>query len=412
LAGGGDPSPPFHHRRAHERSTALSPLLLFFLGLLVLLAGAELLVRGSAHLARILGIPAVVVGLTVVALGTSAPEIVVTVRSTLTGRPELALGNVVGSNVFNVLFILGLSALLVPLDVSARLVRLDVPVMVGASFLVWFLARGGGMSRGDGLLLLALAGAYTLFFLVRAARGRDGEKAGQPGGRTGAMDEAESRPGEGDAPAGGSADPPGAGASSVPMHVLLVVAGLAALPFGAEWLIRGAAGTAAVLGIPELVVGLTLLAGGTSLPEVAAFFVAFLRGERDLAVGNVVGSNVYNLLLVLGAGAALSPTGLPVPRGVMVFDFPVMTAVAVACLPIFFTGARIDRWEGALFLGYYLAYLTLLLMGAVEHVLLPFLSLIMLAFVVPLTGVTLGVILFRELRARRGGAPWNEGDSP
>ena len=359
----------------------LSSLLLLAGGLALLVLGAEWLVRGSARLALLLGIPPLVVGLTVVAVGTSAPEAMVTLGAALDGRSQVALGNVLGSNVFNILLILGLAAVIAPIAVASRLLRLDVPAMVLLSVLVYLLALNGVIGPWEGGLLLALGAGYT-GYRVWLARSRRIETPRPTVSREKAIR---------------TGTPPG----GLGKNLALTGAGLVLLAVGARWFVEGAIDVGRALGMSELVIGLTLVAGGTSLPEVAASIMAAFRGERDIAVGNVVGSNLYNLTLVLGLGGVASPGGIPVATGVLGFDIPFMIIVSVACLPIFFTGARIDRWEGALFLAYYVAYLGCLFLEAVDHDVLPLYSGIMWLFVIPLTVVTLGVIVVRELRARR-----------
>lgn len=340
-------------------------------GLVALVVGAELLVRGASRIAAQAGISPLVIGLTVVAFGTSAPELAVSVGGALTGQSDVALGNVLGSNTFNVLFVLGASAVIVPLVVSSQLVRLDVPVMIGVSGLVMMLAWDGRIGRVDGLVLLTGIVVYT-GLLFRIAR----------------------RTGEAEAP-----PTPEAGSSLFPFVVLAAV-GLGLLVLGARWMVGGAVTVAEMMGVSELVIGLTVVAVGTSLPEVVTSLVAAFRGERDIAVGNVVGSNIFNLLGVLGATAAIAPEGVAVDAAVLRFDLPVMVAVAVVCLPIFFTGLEIARWEGALLLGYYAAYTCYVVLAATRHVAQGALADAMLWFVMPLTVVTLAVSV---LRSRRGG---------
>lgn len=350
--------------------------LLFFLGLVLLIVGAEALVRGASALALSFGISPLVVGLTVVAFGTSSPELAVSVQSTWAGRVDLALGNVVGSNVFNVLFILGVSAVIVPLLVARQLVRQEVPVMVGVSLLLLMLAADGGLGRPDGLLLLGLLLAYTVF-LVRQSR----------------------RQGRADVQPGGAAPPPRA--RSVPVQLLLIAGGLGLLVLGATWLVDAAVAFAQRLGVSELVIGLTIVSAGTSLPEGATSIVAAVRGQRDIAVGNVVGSNIFNILGVLGVSAIVAPAGLAVAPSMLAFDLPVMIAVALACLPIFFTGYMIARWEGVLFLGLYTAYTAYLLLAAQAHDALQPFSAVMAMGVLPIVALTLAVVAWREWQARR-----------
>jgi cation:H+ antiporter len=359
-------------------------LVLFVVGLALLIVGAELLVRGASRLATAVGISPLVVGLTVVAFGTSSPELAVTSQASFAGQADLALGNVVGSNVFNVLFVLGLSALAAPLIVSQQLVRLDVPIMVGASVLLFLLALDGTIGRLDGLLLFAGIVAYTGFLVRQSRRESAAVKA--------EYEEAFGEPGDG-APASGG---------RLVVQVGFVAAGLALLVLGSRWLVEGAVAVATTLGVSELVIGLTIVAAGTSLPEVATSVLATVRGERDIAVGNVVGSSIYNVLAILGISGLVAPGGLPVAPSMLAFDIPVAIAVAVACLPIFFTGHLIARWEGALFLGYYAAYALYLILAATEHDALTAFGGVMLAFVLPLTAVTLAVLAVRSLR---GGLP-------
>lgn len=354
-------------------------VLLFLLGLVLLVVGAEALVRGASRLALSVGISPLVVGLTVVAFGTSAPELAVSIQSAGTGRADLALGNVVGSNIFNVLFILGVSALIVPLLVARQLVRQEVPVMIGVSLLLLALALDGRITRGDGALLLGLLIAYTAFLVYQSRRQNQGGDAGLSDGA--------------------SASP---GWESRPVaQLLLIAAGLGSLVLGATWLVDSAVSFATYLGVSELVIGLTIVAAGTSLPEVATSIVAALRGQRDIAVGNVVGSNVFNILGVLGVSSMASPAGIAVAPSVLAFDLPVMIAVALACLPIFFTGNLIARWEGVLFFGLYAAYMAYVLMAAQQHDALQPYSAVMVTAVLPLLALTLAVVAWREWHNRR-----------
>ena len=351
---------------------------MFVLGGLLLIGGAELLVRGASRLAIAAGISPLVVGLTVVAFGTSSPEMAVTVSSAYAGQADVAVGNVVGSNIFNVLFILGLSAVIAPLVVAQQLVRLDVPLMIGVSLLALVLGLDGVVGRLDGVLLFSGIVAYTLF-LIRQSRKETAAVRGEYAEAFGGED--------------GKRTPRW-------MDGLFILVGLALLVVGAGWLVEAAVSTATALGVSELVIGLTIVAAGTSLPEVATSILATIRGERDIAVGNVVGSNIFNLLAVLGLGSIAAPEGVPVPSGAVTFDIPVMIAVAVATLPVFFTGYTIARWEGAAFLAFYVAYSSYLVLDATEHHLLNELGAAMTWFVLPLTAVTLLVLAGRSLRQR------------
>ena len=357
---------------------------LFVLGLVLLVAGAELLVRGASRLAARFGISPLVIGLTVVAFGTSAPEMAVSVQAGLAGQADIALGNVVGSNIFNVLFILGVSALIVPLVVSQQLVRLDVPIMIGVSVLLLVMALDGRISGLDGLLLFSGIVAYTVFAI---RQGRKESAAVQA--------EYAQEYGDGKSPA----------LKRLPLQIAFIVAGLALLVLGAHWLVGGAVAIARLFGVSELIIGLTIVAAGTSLPELATSVVAALRGERDIAVGNIVGSNIFNILAIAGIAAVVTPGGLEVAPALLRFDILVMIAVALACLPIFASGHLIARWEGALFLGYYAAYVLYLILAATQHDALPAFSAAMFGFVLPLTTVTLIVLLLRHRSRTAEGTP-------
>lgn len=351
------------------------------LGLVFLVVGAEGLVRGASRLAAAAGISPLVIGLTVVAYGTSMPETVVSIVSSLNGQPDLAIGNVVGSNIFNVLFILGVAALITPLVVSRQLVRFDVPLMIGASFVLLGLCWDGNLSRLDGAILFGGAVAYTWFLIwqsrreSRERREADDEFAKEFGAK------------------------PGRGKFAWLGDVALLVGGLGALVLGSRWLVDAAVTFAKAFGVSELVIGLTIVAAGTSLPEVATSIVASIRGERDIAVGNVVGSNIFNILCVLGLASIVSPAGVAISQAALSFDIPVMIAVALACLPIFFTDHLIARWEGGLFLAFYVAYTVYLVLAATQHDALAGYSNVMLVAVLPLTAVTLLVLGIRAFRA-------------
>ncbi len=345
----------------------------FLLGLVFLVGGAELLVRGASRLAAAARISPLIVGLTVVAYGTSAPELAVSGRASLSGDTGVALGNVVGSNIFNVLFILGITAMSSPLTISSQLVRIDVPIMAGVSLLAWLLGRNGVIGPAEGALLLSLLAGYTILQVLLARRYARKESV------------QESAP---------ISARPDAGLKRVAFHVVFVLAGLACLGVGADWFVRGAMAIAQRLGITELLIGLTIVAAGTSLPELAASVWATVRGERDLAVGNVVGSNIFNLLGVLGASALLSTGGIEVSRDALHYDIPVMIATAVACLPIFISGATVTRLEGFLLWFYYALYLVVLVLDAINSPLERPVSQAIAFIFIPLTATILLSSLF------------------
>lgn len=340
--------------------------LLLAIGLVLLVVGADGLVKGAARLAASIGIPSLVIGLTVVAFGTSAPELAVSIRSALAGQSEMAIANVVGSNIFNVLFILGLAAIITPLAISRQLIRQDVPLMVLASMLVFYMIRDGVLSRLDAGILVVLLLAYTVFLFVQGKRTEATERAS---GANNTVAPSVSGAALSDAASTEQDDEVDAlirGTHPTWQNLLWIVGGLACLVAGANLLVNSAVNIARAFAVSEAVIGLTIVAVGTSLPEVMTSIVASIKGQRDIAVGNVVGSNIFNLLAVLGVSGVLSSNGLAGNEQLVQQDFPVMLAVALLCVPLFFTGAILSRIEGALFFILYLAY-TLFLIGGALH---------------------------------------------
>lgn len=351
--------------------------MMFALGLICLVAGAEALVRGASRIALSSGISPLVVGLTIVAFGTSAPEMAVSVGASLDGKPDLAVGNVIGSNIANTLLILGVSAVIIPLSVAGQIIRQEVPILIGVTLLLLGFAWNGVISRPEAALLLCLMLGYTAFLIVQSRRTANGT-AGEF---------------EDEMPADAHWD------RHWGVQLALVAGGLGLLVLGADWLVGAAVEVARALGVSDLVIGLTVVAIGTSMPEIATSTLAALRGERDIAVGNVIGSNLFNILGCLGLAGLASAKGIPVPPAALSFDLWVLLAVTFACLPVFLTGREIARWEGVLFLGYYIAYTAFLILRAQQHSALPAFSSAMLSFVIPLTIVTLVVSMFRSRRA-------------
>lgn len=315
----------------------------FVLGLVILVLGAELLVRGAVVLAAVARISPLVIGLTVVAFGTSAPELAVSTISSLKGDAAIALGNVVGSNIFNVLLILGLSAVIVPLSVTSQLVRLDVPLMVIVSIGAWLAALDGTLNRWEALLMIAAFLSYTAWLIRAGRREVNATAANAPSDAT-PTDQATTK--------------------QLIGHLLLVAVGLGCLVLGARWLVNSSMEIARTFGVSDMVIGLTIVAAGTSLPELATSIVAAIKGQRDIAIGNVVGSNVFNLLAVLSTATLLSTTGIPIARPVLWFDFWVMMWVALLCWPTFLSHASLSRGEGAVMLLLYILYTLLLILEA------------------------------------------------
>lgn len=340
----------------------LIAIALLVVGLVVLVGAAEFFVRGASAIADRMGISPLIVGLTVVAFGTSAPELAVSLDSTWNGKPDLAVGNVVGSNIFNVLFILGCTAIISPLIVERKLIRTEVPIMIGAAIVLWLMVLDARLHQLEGALLFAALVAYIVYAIVGARREAN-------------MDAPTHTPAVNTNP------------SRAWTSALMLGVGFAGIVIGSNLLVRGATDVAKAMGVSNLIVGLTIVAAGTSLPEVATSIVAALRGHRDIAVGNVIGSNIFNVLGILGLTGALTPGGIPVAPSVLSFDLPLMMAVCLACLPVLVSGWGVSRFEGiALFCGY-IAYTTYLVLDASGHDELARISATTLWFVIPLAGI-------------------------
>lgn len=348
-------------------------ILTFIAGLLALVAGAEALVRGASRLALSIGISPLVIGLTVVAFGTSAPEVAVSVGAVLDDKNDIAIGNVVGSNIFNVLFILGLSAVITPLMVNRQIIRQEVPIMVGASLLLLVLSLDLVLSLLDCVLLSLLLVAYTVFLVVQSRREEKSETdeyrlLTQHASRWDAH---------------------------WAVQLLLIAAGLGLLVLGSRWLVSAAVAFARDFGVSDLVIGLTVVAAGTSMPEVATSVMASVRKERDIAIGNAIGSTTFNILGCIGISGLVSTNGLAVAPSVLNFDIWIMLASAFACLPVFISGRKIARWEGVIFLAYYIAYTSYLILAAQDHSALEAFNTMMLSFILPMTVVTFVVMILK-----------------
>ncbi len=351
----------------------LLTIFLFVVGIGLLVYGADMMVSGASSLALAAGISPLVIGLTVVAFGTSAPELAVSVQSAVNGVPDIALGNVVGSNIANILLILGLSAGIAPLLVASQILRFDVPLMIGVSVLVYVLALNGTLGFFEGLVLFLGLVAYTVWLIVKSLRDPN------------------------DAPS--SDDIP---AKSYPwyINVLMVIGGLLLLAVGGNWIVEGATAFARMFGVSELVIGLTIVAVGTSLPEIAVSVMASLRGERDIVVGNVIGSNMFNILSVLGITAMVAPAGIPVSLDAIGFDIPVMILAALIAVPVLYTGREIARWEGGLFLLLYVMYIGTLLLEGFNSTFLDTYIMMAGGFVGLVTVALIGLMI-RDLYTRR-----------
>lgn len=355
----------------------ISTLVLFIIGVVLLIVGADVLVRGASTLAIAVGISPLVVGLTVVAFGTSSPELAVLVQASVEGQSDIAIGNVVGSNICNILIVFGLTALIAPLVVSRQAVRIDVPIMIGASFLLLLLVLDLVIGRFDGIILFGGIVAYTIWS-IRQSQKQNNENNGEKGV-------------DGDEP---TPEPP---SLKWAKDVAFIVAGLVMLTVGARWLVDGAVTFATWLGVSELIIGLTVVAVGTSLPEIATSVIAGMRGEGDLVVGNVIGSNIFNILMVLGLTSIISP--IDVSPQALHFDIPVMIAVALLSLPVLYTSYRVKRWEGGLFVMYYIAYTVYLILDVKGYAAPLFVN--GMTIVVSVTFVLFFAMSIKDARAKR-----------
>lgn len=354
----------------------------FLSGLTLLIFGADWLVKGASRVASKVGISPLVIGLTVVAFGTSAPELAINIQSSLNNQPDIAIGNVLGSNICNILLILGLSALITPLIVDRQLIRLDVPLMIAASLIAYLLALNGIIGRVEGFALFSALVIYIIYIIKESRKAQNNSE------------------GEDLKEALHLTDKRHPFCQTLFFQILCIVGGLVMLVFGSKLLVLGAVNIAQYFGVSELVIALTIVALGTSAPELATSAIAAFKGERDIAVGNVVGSNIFNILSVLGLSALISPNGIPISAEALAFDFPVMLLVAFAALPIFFSGGRIDRLEGGIFLFYYIAYTLYLVLKATQSPMLePFIQVILYG-ALPLSALLVGLIFYRELKSR------------
>ena len=312
------------------------------------------------------------IGLTVVSFGPSASEVAVSIEAAWRGATDLIVGNVIGSNIFNILAILGLSALIIPLSVHTQVIRQELPVMIGAGVLLLVLGQDGQIGVIDASLLSLCLIVYTVFLVVQSRREEKAAKQSDPPSEE------------------GSVSPP-----ALWLSVGLVLVGLALLVFGSGWLVEASIAFAKALGVSDLDIGLTMVAAGTSMPELAASIAAALKGERDMAVGNVIGSCTFNIFGCLGVAGLVSAGGLTLAPAAMTFDLWVMLATFVACLPAFISGREIARWEGAVFFAYYVFYVAYLILHAQSHSALGIFSDALMGFVLPLTVITLVVTMLR-----------------
>lgn len=323
----------------------MGAVLLFVLGIALLVTGAELVVRGASHMATTFGISPMVIGLTIVSIGTSTPELAVGIVAGTQGKGGLAVGNIAGTNVLNLLFILGLSALLRPLPLRLQIFKLELPVIVFAATLMTYLAWDGVLSAFDGVILLVVGVFYTvtLIFVTRNASRRAKKEFHEDYGPH-------------------TVPPTQPTWRGKVMYVAALLAGITLTVVGAELLVRGAVDIAQSLGVSSTIIGLTIVAIGTSAPELVTTIISTIKDDRDVAVGNLLGSSIYNILVILSIPCIISPGGLPVERQLLWVDIPLMAGVAIGAIPVFVTGKHISRLEGGFGVALYLAYLAWLIL--------------------------------------------------
>ncbi len=346
-------------------------------GLLLLVVGAETLIKASVKIGKVMRVSSLVIGMTVVAFGTSAPEVAVSASAILSNQHDVAFGNTIGSNIFNILFILGFAAILRSLSVRARMIWMDTLVMIAVAVIFYLCALDGKIGFVDGATFLLGLVIYTIITIKMSQKENmavQEEYRQEFGAERGTHK----------------------GAWFVGAQILAVLIGLGLLVWGSKWFVAGSISIARSLGVSDLVISLTIVAAGTSLPEVATSVMAAIKGEQDIAVGNVVGSGIFNILGIGGLCGVLSGHGAIVAPSLLQFDIPIMIAVSVACLPIFFSGHKITRGEGIVLFIYYILYTTYLLMRSAEHDALPVFSATLGYFVIPLTAFTLMFIAFQQ----------------
>lgn len=342
-------------------------IVLFILGLVGLIAGAELFLKAVDHFGLKWGVSPLIMGLTVVAFATGAPELAISVKAAFSGSADLVLGNIIGSNIANILLILGITAVISPLNITRRVVSIDVPIVIVASAAVYIMALDGGLSTIDGVILLLGFVAYSYFTFVQIKKNTgDGEVE--------EVFQYEMSP-----------DELARGAYFYVQNIGLLLIGLVLIVLGSNWMVDSAVTIARILGLSELVIGLTIVSIGTSLPEVATSLSAARKGKADIAVANVMGSNLYNMLLTLGLTLVIAPNILAVSEDAITLDLPFMVAVSIACIPIFIAGFNLTRMDGSIFLIYYTTYLTYLVLDALGSPIVEAMQTIMMFAVIPAT---------------------------
>lgn len=320
------------------------PLVIFISGLIIILLGAEFVLRSSSRIAAMMGIRPIIIGLTVVSIGTSMPELAVGITAVSEGYGSLAVGNIAGTNMLNILFILGLSAALKPLPLHQLSIRLDVPVMIGAAVILFLMALDGVISRIEGIFLFIAAIVYVIV-LIRMSK-----------------KESVSLKKEYEEEYSTKALLKKPGTLAITGNSVLLIVGIGLSVFGANLLVDGSVDIALSLGVSEALIGLTIVAIGTSAPELATTIMATIKNDRDVAIGNLIGSSISNILVILGLTTIASPHGVDVSKDILWLDLPLAAAVAIACYPVFRSNKMVSRTEGIVFVSLYLVYLSSLIL--------------------------------------------------
>ncbi|MBD3616186.1 MAG: calcium/sodium antiporter [Gracilimonas sp.] len=355
-------------------------VILFIVGLVILIGGAELFLRSVDKFGAAWSVSPVVMGLTVVAFATGAPELAISLQAAVEGKPDLVLGNILGSNVANILLILGIAGLVSPLKITNRIIKIDIPAVIGASTLLFVLAVDGVLSPLDGGIILGALVLYSVFMYTQIRKDRALNRLQQ---------QAKIDVGE------------PVTSLFYGKYIFFLLAGLVLIVLGSRWMVEAAVEIAGILGISELIIGLTIVSIGTSLPEVATSLAAVRKGDSDTAVANVMGSNLYNILLTLGLTIIIAPGVIDVSASAIKLDLPIMLIVAIACLPLFWPGKLLGRMEAAGFLFYYSVYMAYLVLIAINHPFKEQLEWGMIWIVIPITIVLIVVKFVTDFRKEK-----------
>lgn len=347
----------------------LLTFIIIVLSFISLITAAHFVVKGASKIASHFGMSSLTIGLTIVAFGTSAPEIAINLTSLSSDHFDLAFGNILGSNIFNILFILGITAVITPLKISMKLIRIDVPIMILASMLVWLFAQDYTISRTNGVMLIGLLAMYILFSLYLTKK--ESRRITQ------SLENAVS---------------PQMTDIHLGRAIIYFLIGSIAIAISSHFLVLHSLSLARELGLSELIIGLTILSYGSGAPEIAVSVMAAKGKEYDIAVGNIIGSCIFNILLVLGLSSIIYPYS-HLSIGSVNFDIPIMIGAAIVCLPLFLTQHKMERWEGALLLFYFVAYLTYIILHSQGHDSAKPYGLMMVSFVLPMTATGLIITL-------------------